>query len=108
MDQILKNLFDEQQQFAAEIKEQIQSDGAAKIVGFAISVMNLMEGVIGGKRRENIITKSADTALTSTEKLISRLKSGDEKTILIAEGLSAKSLGDNEAEWGRKIARVVI
>ena len=74
-----KSLFEEQQQLPAGVKESIERLGASKIFGAAISVMNILEGVLTGSPRERVITDNPDKAWAAGERLLVRLQSGDEK-----------------------------
>jgi hypothetical protein len=103
-----KQLYDEQQALIAEIERYMKSGNAAKILGAAISIMNLMEGVMASKGKGANPTMDPDIALAGVRRFIKRLQSGDEKEIMAAEGLSRSSSLQGSGEWGVKVARVII
>jgi hypothetical protein len=103
-----KHLYDEQQTLIAEIERHMKSGNAAKIFGAAISMMNLMEGVIASKGKGANPTMDADIALAGVRRFLERLQSSDEKELMIAEGLSRSSSLQGPGEWGAKVVRVII
>jgi hypothetical protein len=103
-----KHLYDEQQTLVAEIERHMKSGNAAKILGAAISVMNLMEGVIASKGKGATPTLNPNVALAGAERFVRRLQTSDEKELIIAEALSRSSSLQSTAEWGVKVARVAI
>jgi hypothetical protein len=108
MNQNPKHLYDEQQTLTAEIERHMKLGNAAKILGAAISIMNLMEGIMASKGKGANPTMDRDIALAGVRKFITRLQSSDEKEIMIAEGLSRNSSLRGSGEWGAKVARVII
>ena len=102
----LKHFFDEQQMLVAKVEEHLKNGDAAKVLGAAISIMNLMEGIMASKGREGNPTMDPDIALAGIGRFLKRLQSSDEKELMIAEGLSRSS--SLREEWGMKVARVII
>lgn len=109
MDKRTQSLLDEQARLLAEINEQITSIGTAAVFSEAICLMNLIEGMMAGNAREEIITSNPDLALSRAEKFLKRLNAGDESTLLVAESLSAKQFNKlAEMRWGTKVARAMV